>query len=93
MITKLVLRNEIYTLRLNKKSFFSSVLGFSPYWDSKNYGNENYSEKNRDLSIINKLHLKCDVTDGSVLGGIRQAIFYSFVLDKPPVYRVYTTRN
>ena len=38
-------------------------------------------EKNRDFSTIDKIHLKCDCIDGSVLNGVRQPILFSFVLD------------
>ena len=31
------------------------------------YDHEYYSEKNRNLSTIDRNHLKCDVIDGSVL--------------------------
>ena len=37
-----------------------------------------------NLSITTKIHLKCDVIDGSVVNGLRQPILYSFVLDKAP---------
>ena len=37
---------------------------------------------------MNKIHLKCDVIDGSVVDGVRQPIIYSFVLDKKPRYKV-----
>ena len=39
-------------------------------------------KKNRSLSIIIKLNLKCDVIDGSVVNGLRQPIHFSFVSDK-----------
>ena len=42
-----------------------------------------------NLNTINKIHLKCDVIDGSVVGGVRQPILYSFVLDKKPGYKVF----
>ena len=42
------------------------------------------------MSVINKILLKCDCIDGSVLNGIRQPILYSFVLDKPSGYEVFS---
>ena len=42
-----------------------------------------------NLYTINKIHLKCDVIDGSVVDGIRQPILYSFILDKPAGYKVF----
>ena len=35
------------------------------------------------MSTIDKIHLKCDVIDGSVLNGIREPIVFSLILDKP----------
>ena len=36
-----------------------------------------------------KLHLKSDVIDGSVVNGIREPIFFSFILDRPSGYKVF----
>ena len=33
--------------------------------------------------------MKCDVFDGSVANGLRQPILHSFILDKPPGYKVF----
>ena len=41
------------------------------------------------MSTINKIHLKCDCTDGSVLNGVGQPILYSFVLEKSS-YKVFS---
>ena len=69
------------TLIFNEKSFFHTLLGFIPYWDYKSPGVYT-SDKILNLNTINKIHLKCDVIDGSVVDGVRQPILYSFVLDK-----------
>ena len=42
-----------------------------------------------NLGNTNKIHLKCDCIDGSVVNGLRQPILYSFVLDKKPGYKVF----
>ena len=89
MIKNLVLKYEIYDLRFAEKLFFRTNLGFSPYRDYRSYENEYYSEKNRHLSITNKIHLKCDVIDVSVLNSVRQPLLYSFVLDKPAGYKLF----
>ena len=47
------------------------------------------SDKILNLKTTNKIHLKSDVTDGSVLKRVRQPILYSFVLDKLPGYKVF----
>ena len=86
--TKLVVRSGIIAIRFDEKSFFSTILGFTPEWDYKHY-NKYLSQKIVNLSNTNKIHLKCDVIDGSVVNGIRQPILYSFVLDKPSGYKVF----
>ena len=77
------------TLRFDKRSFFHTLLGFIPYWDYKSPGVYT-SDKILNLSTTNKIHLKCDVIDGSVVNGIRQPILYSFVLDKKPGYKIFS---
>ena len=92
LITKLFLRPDITALKFDEISFFNTILSSSPYWDFKNiasYDRESYSERNRELSRIDKIHLKCDVIDGSVLNGVRQPILVSFVLDKKPGFKVF----
>ena len=86
LVTKLNVNPRIHALTFDKKSLFNTILGFSPYWDYKSYYNEYYGEKNRNLSIRNEIHLKCDCIDGSVLNGVRPQILYSFVFDKPLGY-------
>ena len=46
-------------------------------------------KKNRDLGIVNKVHRKCDIIDGSGLNGVRQAILFRFILDKKPGFKVF----
>ena len=85
------------TLRIDKKPFFHTLLGFSPYWDYKP-NNSNHvlipgvypSDKIiLNLNTIDKIHLKCDVTDGSLVDGVRQTILFSFVVDKPSGYKIF----
>ena len=86
--TKLVVNNGIIAIRFDETSFFSTILGFTSGWDYKHY-NKYTSQKVVYLGNTNKIHLKCDCIDGSVLNGIRQPILFSFVLDKLPGYRVF----
>ena len=86
--TKLVVRSGIIAIRFDEKSFFSTILGFTPGWDYKHY-NQYLSQKIVNLSSTNKIHLKCDCIDGSVVNGIREPILFSFVLDKPSGYKVF----
>ena len=86
--TKLVVRSGIIAVRFDEQSFFHNILGFTPGWDYKHY-NEYISQKIVKLSVKNKIHLKCDAIDGSVLNGVRQPILFSFILDKQPGYKVF----
>ena len=86
--TKLVVSNGIIAIRFDENSFFSTILGFTAGWDYKHY-NQYLSQKIVNLSSTNKIHLKCDAIDGSVVNGVRQPILYSFVLDKPSGYKVF----
>ena len=70
-----------------KNRFFCIVLGFTPGWDYKHYI-EYISQKIVNLNTTNKIHLKCDVFDGSIISGIRQPVLYSFVSDKLPGYEI-----
>ena len=73
MKTRLVVRSGIIAIRFDEKSFFSTVLGFTPGYDYKQY-NEYISQKTLNLGSTNKIHLKCDVIDSSVVNGLRQPI-------------------
>ena len=88
MKIKLVVNNGIIAIRLDEKSFFKTVLGSTPGWVYKHY-NKYTSQKVVNLGSTNKIHLKCDCIDGSVLNGIRHPILFSFVLDKLPGYKVF----
>ena len=85
MKTNLVVRSGIIAIRFDEKSFFSTILGFTPGWDYKHY-NKYTSQKLVNLGSTNKIHLKYDCIDGSVVDGIRQPILYSFISDKLPGY-------
>ena len=51
MKSNLVVRPGIISIRFDDKSFFSTVLGFSPGWDFKHY-NEYISQKVVNLGSI-----------------------------------------
>ena len=76
------------TLRFDEKSFFHTLLGFTPYWDYKP-GVYTSDKIILNLNTINKIHLKCDIIDGSIQDGVRQPILFSFVLDKPSGYKIF----
>ena len=75
MKTKLVVRPGIIAIRFDENSFFSTILGFTSGWDYKHY-NKYISQTILYLSSTNKIHLKCDVVDGSVVDGLRQPKLY-----------------
>ena len=87
--TKLVVNKGIIAIRFDETSFFSTILGFTSGWDYKHY-NKYTSQKVVNLGSTNEIHLKCDCIDGSVVNGLRQAVLYSFVLDKLPGYKVFS---
>ena len=86
--TRLIVKEGIIAIRFDEKSFFSTVLGFTPGWDYKHY-KKNVSQKIINLSNTNKIHLKSDCIDGSIQDGVRQPILFSFVLDKLAGYKVF----
>ena len=102
--TKIILyfKNEkatfgLGTLRFNERSFFHTLLGFTPNWDYKPTNSNNVAIPGvytsvkiiLNLKTIDKIHLKCDAIAGSFQDGVRQPILYSFVLDKPSGYKVF----
>ena len=84
----MVVRPGIIAIRFDEKSFFSTILGYTPGWYYKHY-NKYISQKIVNLNNTNKIHLKCDCIDGSIQNGLRQPIRFSFVLDKPAGYKVF----
>ena len=84
------------TLRFKEKSFFKTLLGFKPYWDSKRTNaicadlpGVYTSEEILNLGTIKKFDSKYDVIDGIVIKGMRQPISYSLILDKLPGYKFF----
>ena len=47
------------------------------------------SEKPINITGIDKIHLKCDCIQGSIVNGIREPILYNFALNLPPSYEIY----
>ena len=82
-------------MRIDEKLFFTILLGLPPFWDYKPI-NTIYAvssgvytnDKILNSSTINKIHLKCDVIDGTIQNGLRHSIMFSFVLDKKPGYKI-----
>ena len=88
MKTILVDRDGMIAIRFDEKSFFTTVLGFTSGWDYKHY-NAYISQKILNLNTTNKIHLKSDCINGSIINGVQQPILYSFVIDKIPGFKVF----
>ena len=86
------------TLIFTNKSFFYTIIGFTqshayPLDDIDGFyqliAGSYKSEKPINITGIDKVHLKCDCIDGSIMNGIREPILYSFALDQPPGHKIY----
>ena len=46
-------------------------------------------QSEKPITGIDKIHLKCDCIQGSIVNGIREPILYSFALSSPPGHKIY----
>ena len=81
-----------------ENSFFYTILGFT---QSRSYPLDDIdgfyqliagsykSDKPINVTGIDKIHLKCDCIQGSIVNGIREPILYSFALSSPPGHKIY----
>ena len=86
------------TLIFTNKCFFYTLLGFT---QSHSYPSDDIdgfyqliagsykSDKPINITGIDKVHLKCNCIDGSIMNGTREPILYSFALDQPPGHKIY----
>ena len=86
------------TLIFTSKSFFYTILGFT---QSRSYPLDDIdgfyqliagsykSDRPINITGIDKIHLKCDCIQGSIVNGIREPILYSFALSLPPGHKIY----
>ena len=66
-------------------SELNKLLGFT----NKEYpAGTHISEKPVMITTTDKVHLKCDCVDGSIVNGIREQILFSFNLSAPPGYKI-----
>ena len=81
------------TLICTEKYFFYTTLGFTrfgsyPLDDIDGFyqliAGSYKSDKPINITGIDKVHLKCDCIQGSIVHGIREPTLYSFVLSPPP---------
>ena len=85
------------TLIFTNISFFYTILGFTqshsyPLDDIDGFyqliAGSYKSEKPINITGVDKVHLKCDCIDGSIMNGIREPILYSFALNQPPGHKI-----
>ena len=86
------------TLIFTEKSFFYTTLGFTR---SRSYPLDDIegfyqliawsykSDRPINITGVDKVHLKADCIQGSIVNGIRERILYSFALSSPPGYKIY----
>ena len=86
------------TLIFTERSFFYSILGFTqsrsyPLKDIDSHyqliAGSYKSDKTINITGIDKIHLKCDCIQGSIVNGIREPILYSFAMSSPPGHKIY----
>ena len=86
------------TLIFTKRSFFYTILGFTqsrsyPLDDIDNHyqiiAGSYKSDKPINITGIDKIHLKCDCIQGSIVNGVREPILFSFALSSPPGHKIY----
>ena len=86
------------TLIFTERSFFYTILGFTqsrsyPLDDTDSHyqiiAGSYRSDKPINITGIDKIHLKCDCIQGSIVNGIREPILYSFALSSPPGHKIY----
>ena len=86
------------TLIFTEKSFFYTILGFTrshsyPLDDIDGFyqiiAGSYTSEKPINITGIDKIHLKSDCIQGSIVNGVREPILYSFALSSPPGHKIF----
>ena len=86
------------TVIFTEKSFFYTILGFTrsrscPLDDIEGFyqliAGSYKSDRPINITGVDKVHLKADCIQESIVNGIREPILYSFALSSPPGYRIY----
>ena len=86
------------TVIFTNENFFYIILGFTqshtyPLDDIDGFyqliAGSYKSDKPINITGIDKVHLNCNVVDGSIMNGVREPILYSFALDQPPGHKTY----
>ena len=86
------------TLIFTEKSFIYTILGFTrshsyPLDDIDGFyqliAGSYKSDRPINLTGIDKIHLRCDCIQGSIVNGFREPILYSFAISSPPGRKLY----
>ena len=86
------------TLIFTEKSFLYTLLGFTrsrsyPLDDIDGFyqliAGSYESDKPINITGIDKIHLKADCRQGSIVNGRREPILYSFALSSPPGHKIH----
>ena len=86
------------TLIFTEKSFFYTILGFTqsrsyPLDDIEGFyqliAGSYKSDRPINITGIDKVHLKTDCIQGSIVNGVREPILYSLALSSPPGHKIY----
>ena len=86
------------TLIFTEKSFFYTILGFTrshsyPLDDIEGFyqliAGSYKSDRPINITGIDKVHLKADCIQGSIVNGVREPILFSFALSSPPGHKIY----
>ena len=86
------------TLKFTGKSFFYTILGFTrsrsyPLDDINGFyqliAGSYKGDRPNNFTGIDKIHLKCDCIQGSIVNGVREPILNSFALSSPPGHKIY----
>ena len=81
-----------------EKSFFYTILDLTRYHSYPSDDIEGFyqliagsykSAKPINLTGTDKLHLKCDCSQGSIVNGTAEPILYSYALSSPTCHRIY----
>ena len=89
-------------LIFTNKSFFYTILGFTKSHQGPINDIEGFHqilpgsyEGDRPINItgIDKVYLKCDCIQGSIVNGVREPILYSFALSSPPGHKIIKERK
>ena len=88
--------NQVFTFTI--KSFFNEIIGFSQSRSNllgdidgsyQLIAGSYKSDRLINITVADKISLKCDCFNGSFVIGIREPILYSLALDQPPRRKLY----